>query len=365
MTILIVDDENAEAYSTVIEDNFDTVNSFILLTANTEEDAFTLINENKIDIAIVDLCINSNDNAGIDVVRYLKEKDSSIVAILITAYPEKLDMKHAYALGVYFCITKSSEISNTYTELFNTTKNAIEYKKKLEQLADANKLDLLKKFFDPYVLKQYEHSHLSLLPAERSVTVAFWDIRGFTTVTEALIKYPTLISDFLKDFFNSAAEVIFNNHGVLDKFIGDGIMTIFGAFDGDDEQTVRENALRAVKAAFEIRTVFTSVYENWLPKWRLKTNRPINVGLGCGINTGESIVGLMGTDERNYFTAIGHEVNVTSRIEGTAEKGQIRISQRTYEITQEYIDVRSLGSLELKHVNDVINIYEILKLRRV
>ena len=366
MNILIADDENVEAYSIIIEDNFDDQRLEInLFKANNEEEAIQTIEKNHIDIAIVDLCMHDNDYAGINITKHIKEKDVSTVVILITAFPEKLDSKQAYKLGVYFCITKSSEISSTYPELTATIKNAIEYRRKLRELVEANKLGLLKKFFDPYVLEQYEKSYLSLLPIERTVTIVFWDIRGFTAVTESLIKYPTLVSDFLKDFFNNAANIIRDNNGVLDKFIGDGIMAIFGAFDGDEDTEVTKNALRAVKAAAEIRTSFNKVYQNWLPKWKLKTNRPINIGIGCGINTGESIVGLLGTDERDYFTAIGHEVNLTSRIESKTERDQIRISQRTYEIVREYVDVNNLPPVELKNVNDFTNIYEIINIRKL
>lgn len=365
MLILIVDDENADAYSTIFEDNFGGLSDgYKLLVAETEENAINLIDGYPVDIAIVDLCMYSNDNAGITIVQHIKNKDKSTVAILITAYPEKLDAKRAYELGVYFCITKSSDLSNTYMELQNAIKNAVEYKKRLTQIAEAQKLDLLKKFFDPNVLEQYEKSYLSLLPAERSVTVVFWDIRGFTTVTESLIKYPKLVADFLKDFFNNAANLIHSNNGVLDKFIGDGIMAIFGAFDDDSELQMTENALRGVKSAIEIRSAFNKVYQHWQPKWKLKTNRPINIGIGCGINTGESIVGLLGTDERDYFTAIGHEVNLTARIEGSAERDQIRISQRTYELIREHIDASQLAPIQLKNVADLTYMYEVHNLRK-
>ena len=141
-------------------------------------------------------------------------------------------------------------------------------------------------------------------------------------------QHPTLIADFLQDYCEVAAQTIFAHNGLLDKFIGDGVMALFGVLNHKNDEG-KADALAAVKAAMDLRAKFDEVVARWMPQWTLYTPHKIEIGLGCGIHTGEALVGNVGTDFRDQFTALGPHVNFAARIESRSKSAQILISQST------------------------------------
>ncbi len=185
----------------------------------------------------------------------------------------------------------------------------------------------------------------------RTISICFWDIRGFSLLCETLKANPSLISGFLQDYFQLAAKTIFNFNGVLDKFIGDGVMALFGAFSDKNDEG-REDAENAVRAALEMRSKFFQLQTVWQGKWELNVPQVIGIGLGCGIHTGvHTIVGNVGTEQRDQYTALGPNVNFAARLESMAAGNQILVSS-TCETR-----IRGKFALEkIKIVNDVKNI---------
>jgi class 3 adenylate cyclase len=125
-----------------------------------------------------------------------------------------------------------------------------------------------------------------------------------------------------------ANKIIHKHSGILDKFIGDGIMAYFGYKDSDDDGT--EGAFNSINAAFELQQSFEEIKSEWIEIWKKQFHHKVtNIDLKCGINTGETLIGKLSTLERDQFTAFGPTVNLASRLEGRAEDNQIIISENT------------------------------------
>jgi len=166
------------------------------------------------------------------------------------------------------------------------------------------KLERLRRYFDPNVFEKLLSDPSILEPKNRLITIVFWDIRGFSKLSEILRTNPHLISNFLKEYCELAAKCIFQNSGVLDKFMGDGVMALFGALEPQNNKD-KMHAMNAAKAAIQLRHEFDKLLDKWIEKWKLSTPINIDIGLGCGIHTGQAIVGNIGTNMREDYTALG------------------------------------------------------------
>ncbi len=190
---------------------------------------------------------------------------------------------------------------------------------------------------------------LSLGGEKRKISVLFCDIRGFTTLTE---KEPVeTIVGLLNEYFSAMSEVIFANNGTLDKFIGDAVMAIYGA-----PLELKDGAYKAVKTAIEMRDKLAKLNEKW------KAEKKPQIQVGYGLNTGEAIVGNIGSERRMEYTAIGDMVNTASRVEGETEGGQIFITEETFQELGNAVKVNKLKSVSLKGKSAKVQIYEVMGL---
>lgn len=348
--ILIVDDKdyNLKAYKLALEDAGLGGNIF---TAKEENEAQKIINKvQTIDVIITDL-VMLTEQSGMDVLRLAKQKDPLVMVIIVTAFEKKLDRYKAFELGAFDCLSKGTPGIKTESEIVAKTKTALQFRElAISQIENQKKLAFLKRYFDPKVFGIIDKNPELLNIQSKTLTIVFWDIRGFSKLCEILKAHPTLIAGFLREYFNEASNVIFKNQGVLDKFIGDGIMSLFGALNNKDKEG-HQDAVNAVKAAFELKRCFENVLKNWMEQWVLYTPQTIDIGLGCGIHTGETLIGNMGTEIRDQFTALGPHVNFAQRIESRAIKGQILISATT--------NARIIGHFETKKIDTFTNVKNI------
>lgn len=156
-----------------------------------------------------------------------------------------------------------------------------------------------------------------LLKNERkSVTVMFADIRSFTTLSEYM--EPEDVVSMLNDYFGKMTEILFKYNGMLDKFVGDQIMAVFGHISNE-----RDGARSAVRAAMEMQKATVA-----LMKTRKRAGNPI-FQVGIGINTGSAILASVGSSNRQDYTVIGDMVNTTARLEQHARGGEVVIGERT------------------------------------
>jgi adenylate cyclase len=211
--------------------------------------------------------------------------------------------------------------------------------------------DRVKTTFARYVSHQVMDSILSsdqavhLSGDRRRITVLFCDIRGFSTMSEKLP--PEKVVRLLNDYFESMVEVVFRNNGTLDKFIGDGMMVIFGAPEDDPFQ--EEHAL---KTAIEMQQELKRLAERWKPEG-------LNIRSGIGINSGPAVVGNIGSSRRMDYTAIGDTVNLASRLESATKDMSVGIlvSEYTYMAARGNFKFREMGSIHVKGRTDPVMTY--------
>jgi len=220
-------------------------------------------------------------------------------------------------------------------------------------------LTRLQRQLDPAIIEYLSDPSATLIQ-NRVMTIVFWDISNFSKLTEVFKDHPELIAVFLNEYLGIAVPIIHENGGIVDKFIGDGILAYFGFKERDDDGSV--GALNAILAALKLKESFQSFKQNWLDIWKTVTNFDTNIDIKCGINTGSVLVGLMGSEERDQFTVIGTHVNLASRLEGIAEADQIVISQYTKEKVVEKFNLETIQIKEdkIKAFEDILEYYIVL-----
>ena len=159
---------------------------------------------------------------------------------------------------------------------------------------------------------------------------------------------PQEIVALLNDYFERLVEIVFNRHGVLDKFIGDALMAHWGTLPGDEDPV-----FSAVQAAVEFRAAIRAFNIE-----RESEGRP-PIGMGVGVNTGRLVAGYMGSRRRLEYTVIGDTVNTASRICGLAGPDQVLISESTHRLVEDRISAEYLGSKQVKGKETSVEIYQV------
>jgi adenylate cyclase len=182
----------------------------------------------------------------------------------------------------------------------------------------------------------------------KMVTIVFADLVGFTTWSEKMSA--TDLARLLNRFFTLASEAIFSQDGTIDKFVGDAVMAFFGAPIDQPDHPVRA-AIAALKIREDVAT--------WNRERAAAGELPLEVRIA--LNTGEAIVGEIGSERRVDYTVLGNPVNVAARMEEfVAMPGDIVIGPATYEATRDRFDVAQLGFFSLKGVSNQIPLYKLL-----
>lgn len=361
-TILLVDDEpqNVAALRRELSSRNPL---WTIITAVNEHEAVDLLAANDVDVVITDL-VMTTDQGGMEILRNAKAKDPLVMVILITAFEKHLDRYRAFELGAFDCVQKNMPGVIAAEEIIVKTQAALRFRElAIRQIDDQRQLAFLKRYFDPRVFGLLEKSPGLLTLRPSTVTICFWDVRGFSKLCESLKAQPELIAGFLKEYFEEAANVIFEQRGILDKYIGDGVMALFGALEPKDDKG-REDAMHAVAAALELRRRFDALMRKWNREWTLYTPEKINIGLGCGIHTGEVLVGNVGTDLRDQYTALGTTVNFAARIEARSSRGQILISASTEARVKDRFDLQDAGVIDdIKNIPGEYRLYSVISER--
>jgi len=195
---------------------------------------------------------------------------------------------------------------------------------------------------------------LALGGARRAVTVLFADVASFTGFAEAAP--PERVVAFLNELFTVLTEVVFRHGGMVDKFVGDCVMAVFGT-GSDPRDAAAEGAdapvCRALAAAEDIHRFV----EASAPAW--KESYGIDVRLGVGVNAGEALVGNLGSESRMEYTVIGDVVNVAARLEGLARGGQTLATGAVVRAAGQRFSYRPLGEHPLRGKRELVEIFEV------
>ena len=186
----------------------------------------------------------------------------------------------------------------------------------------------LQRQINPTIVEYLSNPNAVLLQ-NKILTIVFWDVSGFSILCEKLIEHPELVAEFLREYFDVATKIIHEFRGVVDKFIGDGILTYFGFKENDEDGDGYIGAKNAILAALKLKRSFEDIKNNWLHMCKKVIEIHIHIDIKCGINTALVLVGLLRSGERDQFTVIGTHVNLASRLGGRAKEGEIIISPFT------------------------------------
>ncbi len=214
-----------------------------------------------------------------------------------------------------------------------------------EEVARAN----YSRFMPPYVVRQMlEHPEsFALGGANQTVTVLFADVRGFTSLAENTP--PEQVVRLLNHYFSEMSEIIFAHQGTLDKYLGDGLMALFGA-----PTTTPNDAANAVAAAIAMQRRLPKINEAF------RARGLPEIGIGIGLHTGVATVGYIGSERRTEYTAIGDTVNLAARLESNARGGQILISGTTsLAIPRTHFTLRRQSPLTVKNRTQPVNVFEV------
>jgi class 3 adenylate cyclase len=189
--------------------------------------------------------------------------------------------------------------------------------------------------------------HVALGGERREISVLFADVVAFTRFAEEAP--PERVSAFLNELFTILTEVIFRHGGTVDKFLGDSVMAIFGAPTPQDD-----HAQRALLVAEDMhRFVSASA-----PAWR--ESYGIDVQLAIGVNSGEAVVGNLGSESRMEYTAIGDTVNVAARLESVARPGQTLLTEAvTRRCAGQGFSFTSLGQHPLRGKSRAVEVFQL------
>ncbi len=274
----------------------------------------------------------------------------------------------------YFCIHHPNERGSVV--VLPTEENSLTSEERLQMLESTfafnNCMEFkkmhtsLEKYVDPVVLEQIQDPELVTMQ-NKILTIVFWDISGFSVLCESLQFHQELVVAFLREFFSEATTIIHKYDGVLDKFMGDGIMAFFGFKETHVNDNGKKGAVSAVNAALELRDFFEEIKVDWIDLWKVRTSQKeeMSIHLRCGMNTGNVLVGLILTEKRDQFTTIGTNVNLASRMEGVAIKDQIIVSPYTKMQIEDTFSIRSITIKKaIKGFETITECYEVVATKK-
>ena len=225
-------------------------------------------------------------------------------------------------------------------------------------LAERNRLmTTFTKFVNKDIAEKAANGQLTLGGEDKNATVFFSDIRSFTAMSEKMTA-PQVV-EFLNDYFTRMVDCVNRTNGIVDKFIGDAVMAVWGA--ATTNGSPEEDAWAAVKAALMMRIALYHFNENQIKHGR----NPIKIG--CGINSGPIVAGQIGSEDHMNYTVIGDTVNLASRTEALNKPfaTDILITENTYLLVKDKIIAEEMPGVHVKGKTDPIKMYAVVNAKGV
>ncbi|KAJ3326262.1 hypothetical protein HDV06_000138 [Boothiomyces sp. JEL0866] len=219
--------------------------------------------------------------------------------------------------------------------------------------AKAKITDQLSRFLPPHVVQKMTNRSEIIRKggSEMTGTVVFADIRGFTNMSEK--STPVEVVNLLNEFFERLVKIVFKYDGIVDKYIGDCLMAVFGTLEDQ-----KEAEYRAAAAALEFVNAIRDMNHD-----RSRVGKePISIGVG--INTGLLLAGFIGSSQRLEYTCIGDTVNTASRIQSMASADKVLLSQATYDCIKDKVVCQPVGYSKFKGKDKEVMIYEAIELSK-
>jgi len=351
LKILLVDDEptTLQLVRKVLQADGHTIHE--ALDGLQAVEVFEAVNP---DLVLLDIVIPQMD--GLDVLREIRRQDKIAGVIMVSALSsEQLAVKSMLA-GADDYIRKPFKLRNIRLNIRRVMDKVRLRRRNTELQAEVNAANrklqkLFELYMDPMLAdKLMESPNLPELGGERQlITIMFMDFCNFTPLSHLLP--PVEVLRILNEYFAQVASEIHEWGGYLDKIMGDGFMALFTVDENDDHAT------RSVLAAVEM--------QRRIIEWNVGKEQPLQMRIG--LNTGEAVVGNIGTKNFMNYTAIGDAVNLAKRLEECGEGGNIQLSHETYErldhkrLAAAGICIDYVGNKSIKGLDDGIKVYHAIK----
>jgi len=293
-----------------------------------------------VDIVLTDINMPRMD--GLSLLAKIKEMEGLLKAVVVTAYGDMENIRTAMNRGAFDFLTKPIDLGDL----------EITINKAMATVEQNKKAILVRETFGRYLSNEIAAALLDRPDAlrlggeKRKVTILMSDLRGFSTITEN--HPPERVVDILNIYLGRMADVISKYNGTIDEFIGDAILVIFGAplYRDDDARS-------AVACALDMQRTMEQVNAD------VRRMGFPALEMGIGINTGEVVVGNIGSQKRVKYGVVGSHVNLTSRIESYTVGGQILISENTLQDAGVDIKIGRQMKVSTKGFSEPINIYTV------
>lgn len=292
--------------------------------ANGGKEALQKVNEGGVDLVLLDIMMPDID--GTEVLKEIRRHHSmsALPVIMVSALDDRDKVVELLELGANDYVTKPLDAKVLMARV-KTQLNVVTAHKKIEALSeDAKRRNkLLLNLFGRYVTEDVarnlvSHPRASKIGSElEEVTLLFANIRGFSDATERLS--PEKALQALNNYYDVMIDVVEKFNGTIDKLMGDEMLITFGV-----PRTRDDDIERALACALSMQLAMVEVNE------RNQTERLPELQLGIGVNTGEVMVGNVGSEKHASFSVVGKEVNLAASIEAHAEGGEILISEATF-----------------------------------
>lgn len=333
--ILVIDDEVDIARLLVEELEAE---GYAASFAETGEEGLNAAKKSKPDLIILDWKLP--DMEGIDVCRILKgeEATESIPVIMCTSKSSERDKIRGLEVGADDYVTKPFSSGELLARVKAILRRVKKKAKKVER-----EVEKLQKYMPKHLIEKILASK-AMEGERRNVTVLLGDLSGFTSMSEHMD--PEEVRDLMNECFELLVKEIYRYEGTVDKFIGDAIMALFGA-----PLAHEDDPLRAVKVGLEMQKRLEDFNQQKKPEVPLK--------MRIGINTGMVVAGAVGSDMRMDYTVMGDTVNLTSRLQTTAEPGEILISENTFNRLPGQFAVEKLAPFQVKGKEESVQAYKV------
>lgn len=294
------------------------------------------------DISLVLTDINMPRMDGLTLLAELKQRDDAPQAVVITAYGDMGNIRTAMNRGSFDFLVKPIDLNDL----------EITIQKAYETIIKQMEAERVRQTFGRYLSDEvvsailHQPGGLHLGGEKRRVTILMSDLRGFSTISERLP--PEQVVEILNIYLGKMAEVITAYKGTIDEFIGDAILAIFGApIQREDD------AERAIACALAMQQAMAPVNAE------IEARGFQKLEMGIGINTGEVVVGNIGSEKRTKYGVVGSHVNLTARIESYSVGGQVLVTEHTLTDAGPEAQIGREMKLTAKGFAEPINIYEV------
>ncbi len=341
MEILVVDDNQDNI--DLIQDILDTM-GYDIKSAMDGQTAIDIATANHPDLIVLD--VNMPGMSGFEVVEHLKQNEltQSIPIIMLTALSDVENRVQAMTLGAEDYLTKPFSPRELIARVERRLRSKVQtddLKAKQEQIRNT-----FERFVAAPIVQEMLKSpqQVKLGGKLQEITVMFADLEGFTSLSERTD--PEKLLSVLNQYHSLIVKIIQRYGGTIDKFIGDCVMALYNT--PVEQETHISNA---VKSALHIQDELYWFHQTVEEEYRLKIN--------FGIHTGVAVVGNVGTTELMDYTAVGDTVNVSARLQGLADNGQILISEIVYKAVEDFVFGKSRGPLPVKGRQNAVTVYEV------